>query len=273
VTDPWTAIPTAAVTAYQRRREIKKLWDKISGFILGAKAQIALTGMSGVGKTVLVDHLTGRAYKVGYEPPERRSFDVEQDKLKRDRKRMAFSVVPGQDSPQRTDSLMDVFQGDKPVDGIIHVVCNGFTALRDPDARAVLVSQGIDTVEKFRHEQMKLELKDFAVTASEVRRSIRKHQNRPWLIVVVDKLDLFSDADARMRARSYYAGAQGEFTQALEELQSQVGKDNIVCDVVPSCSWLEDFNWGNETVESKLTVAQRDGLLLNFLKMIEERCG
>ncbi len=242
--------------------------------IRGAKSELVVTGMPGVGKTVLLDHLTGKAYKPGYAPPPKRSFDVEPNELLRSRKRVALSVIPGQDAPQRHDGLTDLFEGKRPIDGLIHVVCNGFTFLREPEARAVLVEErGLDTLERFREVQLADEIDDFHETADALRRSLRKHRNQPWLLLVVDKLDLFSEKDERFRARKHYGGRGGEFSKATQELLAHVGSDNLVIDVLPACAWLEDFSWGNETVSSTLKPDQRDALILHLLGVLDEYTG
>ena len=41
-----------------------------------------------------------------------------------------LSAVPGQDSRPRLTALSDVFEAKRPVDGVVHVVANGFAGLR-----------------------------------------------------------------------------------------------------------------------------------------------
>jgi DNA replication protein DnaC len=59
-----------AKEAYENRKDILSAWERISAW-LAKKKGIAFTGMAGVGKTVLFDHLTGTAYKRGYILPLR----------------------------------------------------------------------------------------------------------------------------------------------------------------------------------------------------------
>jgi energy-coupling factor transporter ATP-binding protein EcfA2 len=273
MTDPWT-IASLASAAYENREGIRKTWLRISNLLLGKKSVLAVTAMPGVGKSVLVDHLTGVAYKQGYSPDVVRSFDVEKSKLKSGHsKRIALSVIPGQDSPQRTDGLEGVLQGKKPIDGIMHVVCNGYTTIRDLGAREYLVkNKGLDTVEKFRKDQFQNEIDDFMVTAEAIRRYFNRHDNKPWMVLAVDKLDLFASDAELMAAHLHYASPGGEFYARLERLRGQVGADNLVVDVVPVCSWLEDFEWAGQTVTSALKIPHRDGAIARFQQVLEDRC-
>ena len=268
--DPWS-IPTLASAAYENREEIQKTWAKVTRILLGKKSQLAITGMPGVGKSVLVDHFTGKAYARGYNPPAHRSIDLERTKIKGSSARMILSVIPGQESPERHESLDAVFESKRRVDGIIHVVCNGYTTLRDPAARSFLIKQGIN-VEKFRQQQLADEIKDFTTTADSIRRSFRRNKSRPWLIVAVDKFDLFANDDDRTLAYARYAAPGGEFYEQVDSLRSQVGTDNLISEVAPVSAWLEDFVWGDESTPSTLTVSQRDALIGGLLKMIEDRC-
>src|SRR4051812_36762858 len=117
--DPWT-IPTAVgVQAYKHREEILSIWKRVSRYLRGEKAIIAVTGMPGTGKTVLLDHLTGRA-KEDYRPPGK-SLRVE-SRLRRTkgmhRLRILFEVIPGQETPIRIQGLDDLFNAKRPVAGL-----------------------------------------------------------------------------------------------------------------------------------------------------------
>ncbi|HUK91999.1 MAG TPA: hypothetical protein VLZ81_16485, partial [Blastocatellia bacterium] len=106
----------AAKELYQRRDEITGAWEKITALLLGKKRSIAFTGMAGVGKTVLFDHLTGKAYKQGYTPPST-SLVKEAGKVSFQKKRIHITVIPGQDSMPRLEAVDEIFFGKKGVDG------------------------------------------------------------------------------------------------------------------------------------------------------------
>jgi len=72
-------IPVAK-EAYKSRAQIATSWERALTHIKGKKIEIAVTGLSGAGKTVLLDHLTGQAFHRGYKPPGR-SRSLEKGKM------------------------------------------------------------------------------------------------------------------------------------------------------------------------------------------------
>ena len=259
-----TWILPALKESYKNRNDAKDAWSRIFG-----KKQIVFTGLGGAGKSVLLDFLTGKGFEQGYQPPKP-SQSVEKGKLssalKKGKPRMALSVIPGQDDFPRLQSLDESFLGKKGVDGVIHVVSNGFVELRSLPDRNVLVKETkLQTIEQFRQYQLNKELKDLDETCEIIRKSIHKHQKPKWLLVAVTKVDLFYDKLSE--AREYYSSSgKSKFAKRLKELQIQVGTDNFRWETVPVCTWLKDFEWNNELQPSVLKVDQRDHLIANFVE-------
>jgi hypothetical protein len=113
---------------YQNREEIQNNFQKITNRLRGEKSKIVITGLPGVGKTVLSDYLTDVAYKRGYTSPLK-SEDLETRSTSIQKQRLDFKVIPGQDSPQRNNALDEFFEGNEnsTIDGVIHVVANGMS--------------------------------------------------------------------------------------------------------------------------------------------------
>jgi hypothetical protein len=257
--------------AYAHRQEILSLWQKIEAMLFGGKRTIAFTGCPGIGKTVLFDFLTGLAYRQGYMPPPMSQKD-EKGKMTDVKKRIRLVVIPGQNSTPRLDSIDDLFTDKNTVDGVIHVVANGFAEIRNDVARAALVSETkIETTENFLQLQREIEMKDLDETCSLLRRSIQKHKRPKWLLVAVTKIDLYYGSIETARAR-YSPFSQSEFASRLKELQNQVGSDNFRWDAQPVCAWLEDFSWNGERTATTLNVPQRDQYIYNFGKALKEFC-
>jgi Cdc6-like AAA superfamily ATPase len=82
---------------YANREDIQNNFQKVSNWLLGEKSTIVITGLPGVGKTVLSDYLTDVAYKRGYTSPLK-SEDLEIRKTSIQKQRLDFKVIPGQDS-------------------------------------------------------------------------------------------------------------------------------------------------------------------------------
>ena len=257
-----TWIIPAIKEAYKGRDDAKDAWNKIFG-----KRCIVFTGLSGVGKTVLLDFLTGKGFEQGYQPPKPSQF-VEKGKLskslKKEKPKMALSVLPGQDDFPRLQGLDEIFLGKKGVDGVIHVVSNGFIDERSSVTRELLVKESkLQTVEQFRQYQLKKELADLNDTCEIIRKSIHKHQKPKWMLIAVTKTDLFYD---KLEETKYYysPNSRSKFARRLKELQIQVGTDNFRWEAVPVCAWLDDFEWNNEKQPSVLKVDERDHLIANF---------
>lgn len=261
----------AAKEAYQNREEIKSAWKRIYAAIFGQKKNIAFTGMAGVGKTVLFQHLSGEAYQRNYTPPGT-SQGQERSKITGSKKkRIHLTVVPGQEAPPRFEALDTLLESKKPIDGIIHVVANGFIEFRGEDSKQVLIESGLDTLDKFRTQQLAIELKDLHSTCEIIRQAIRKHRKPRWMLIAVTKIDLYYNSVERA-ARYYSPSGDSEFVRRIKQLQAQVGADNFDWDALPVCSWLEDFQWNKQITPSTLKVPQRDHYLALFAKRLENYC-
>lgn len=59
-----------------------------------------------------------------------------------------------------------------------------------------------------------------------------------WLIVVVTKVDLFTE-DVQDVVRRYSPGSATPFGDRLDELRALAGGANLSVDVLPACSHLE----------------------------------
>lgn len=261
----------AAKEAYQHRDEILSAWGRISALLFGKKKSIAFTGMAGIGKTVLHDYLSGKAYKPGYALPLT-SQALESAKISAPKKRIHISVIPGQEAPPRMDALNEVFLGKKPVDGVVHVVANGFTEIRSREAREVLFKEGgLKTLQKFREYQLGEELKALDSICERIRQNIYKYSKPSWLLIAVAKIDLYYESIEQAEGH-YSPHGESRSVDRLRQLQSQVGTDSFSWDAVPVCAWLEDFTWHDEVCYSTLKPNQRDHFLAAFAKHLEQYC-
>lgn len=235
--------------------------------LLGKRSQLVVTGMPGAGKTVLLDHLSGRGLDPSYEPPGR-SAQVERETIRRTGKRLGMAVIPGQSAAPRLQAIDKLFLGKSVARGVVHVVSFGFTETRSTFAAEAMKSLDLDSL---REQRLTEELDDLGETCQMIRSSWTRHRQPIWLIVAVNKIDLFSEGPSLRASETRYAGS-GAFVETLEELQNRLGTDNFGWEALPVCSWLEDFVWHDETIKSTLDMSQRNALLGNLGDAIASRC-
>lgn len=187
---------------------------------------VAVTGVTGVGKTRLVDRLSRRA---GAESGQDVGSAVMERRTRRNAKLRGyrFRVVPGENAATRLGALDEVFH-DEPVDGVLHVVANGYATPRRTGGTsgAALAS---------REEQLAAELEDWAITAHRIA-SMAVRRDRPtWLVVAVTKADLFAD-DIEAAVHYYSPGSGSPFGDKLDELRALAGGAKLSIDVLPVCA-------------------------------------
>ncbi|MDA0160805.1 hypothetical protein OM076_11065 [Solirubrobacter ginsenosidimutans] len=252
---------------YKNQDQIKDFWGKFLKLFGSKKAILAVTGMPAVGKTVLLEHVSGQAYRAGYVPPGK-SDRPEKAKVKGART-LVVTAFPGQQTPVRADAMNKVFEGKTPVAGVLHVVSNGYTKTRGEWSPAVLQQAGADTLDKFRSWQMAEEVKDLQRTGVEIRRSWQKHRRPMWMIVAVNKVDLFAEPEQLAAARDSYTAASSPFREELDQLTEHIGSDNFHWTTLPACNWLESFTWGSQQIPSTLNVGQRDVLVYQLSRSLQ----
>lgn len=184
---------------------------------------VAVTGMTGVGKSQLVDRLTRRstdegAAQVGSAVMERRT---------RKGARLhgfRFLVVPGDNAATRLGALDEVFH-DQPVDGVIHVVANGYAT---PRRAGGTTGAGAAS----REEQLAAELEDWTITSHRIA-SMAVRRNKPvWLVIAVTKTDLYPD-DVDEVVRYYSPGSGSPFAERVDALRALAGGAKLSIDVLP----------------------------------------
>ncbi len=259
------------LTGFKHRTDIKELLAGGLSLVFGKKTEIAFTGMQGVGKSVLLDQLTGKASRPAYQPPLQ-SQRLESGSVKSGGRRMRVGVIPGQLAEPRHVALDQLFRARKPVDGVVHLVSYGHATSRNPDAVDALVRDlKINTVAKYQKLQLERELEDLAQTCQAIREAHRKARSPKWLVVAVDKIDLFHDVIAKAR-RYYSPDADSPFAEQLRALTAQVGTDNFRWEAAPVCGCLAPFEWNGKALVPQLREEERQAYLAQLLRLLESYC-
>jgi GTPase SAR1 family protein len=254
---------------YQNREEIQNNFQKITNRLSGEKSKIVITGLPGVGKTVLSDYLTDVAYKRGYTSPLQ-SDDLEKRSTSIQKQRLDFKVIPGQGSPQRNNALDEFFEGNEnpAIDGVIHVVANGMSRLGNDFSQEFRRGSSLQA---YQQDRLIEEVEDLRQICELVRKSIRKNRQPSWLLVAVTKVDLYYDSIETARDR-YSIQGQSDFSDQIKILSNQVGSDNFRWDALPFCGRLDDFILGSQTYSPQLREHQRDHYIAQFSKKLVAMC-
>ena len=183
---------------------------------------VAVTGMTGVGKSQLVDRLARRGSgdgvaEVGSAVMERRTR--RSPRLQGFR----FLVVPGDNAATRLGALDEVFH-DEPVDGVIHVVANGYATPRRTAGTT-------GTATATREEQLAAELEDWTITSHRIA-SMAVRRDRPiWLVIAVTKADLYPDEVDEV-VHYYSPGSGSPFGDKVDALRALAGGAKLSIDVL-----------------------------------------
>jgi hypothetical protein len=197
--------------------------ERISRLLRDRYPMVAVTGMTGVGKSQLVDRLTRRSTdeavaQVGSAVMERRT---------RKGARLhgfRFLVVPGDNAATRLGALDEVFH-DEPVDGVIHVVANGHATPRRAGGTTGAAAAT-------REEQLAAELEDWTITSHRIASMAVRRHKPIWLIIAVTKTDLYPGEIDEV-VRYYSPGSGSPFAERVDALRALAGGAKLSIDVLP----------------------------------------
>jgi hypothetical protein len=187
---------------------------------------VAVTGMTGVGKSQLVDRLTRRGSGDGV--PDVGSAVMERRTRRSPRLQgFRFLVVPGDNAATRLGALDEVFH-DEPVDGVVHVVANGYAT---PRRTAGTTGAAIAT----REEQLAAELEDWTITSHRIASMAVRRDKPIWLVIAVTKADLYPD-EVDEAVQYYSPGSGSPFGDKVDALRALAGGAKLSIDVLPVCA-------------------------------------
>ena len=248
--------------AYNNRHLIQRYWTRMKAFLDAGDTEIVVTGHAGAGKTMLASQLHGRARDLAFQTPGE-SKAVEVEVLEAGAWAKLVRVLPGQDG-YRASGAIEAFTRSERLEGVIHVVDFGFSQPRDPIVAAALVREdGLSTISELRARNLQVEVNQLRLLLSDIRRSFEANGCPSWLIIAVNKIDLF--ADQRDEALEYYhPSGTGEFGRVLKQFLDDFGAKNLPIFILQSSAFEQDFTWNGHQARSLLERQEQLSILREF---------
>lgn len=194
-----------AAAAVENRDALATIWDFVAG-PFRSRYPIVVTGDTGVGKSLIGQHLTGR-YKLGHGVPPQPSQSVEEEDLTLDAattgrkpRRARLFVLTGEWHAENEQRFHKVA---KSGFGLIYVVCGGFN---QRDVHALKLHYGdqapgsLDALRALNYETELEKLRDFK---SKVESYFQLHGKTciRWALLVLNKQDLWGAESEDVVAR------------------------------------------------------------------------
>jgi hypothetical protein len=253
-----TAVPVAIGAARERLPSAYRARHPI----------VAVTGLGGSGKTVLVHQACSR--KADYTPLEFESPTVEKQSWRSGLSGMRFRIVPGGDVAARRAGFEQLFHSD-PVDGVVHVVADGLATARPGSPEALDTSLSLDA---YRALQREREVEDFRRTATHIASLVGTSRKPIWLLIAVTKTDLLHPRVAEDVVENYYSlHGHSPFAETLRDLRRQVGDAGLTTAVMPVYALAQDFEFGGSRLATRGTPKDRDAKLDAFRHRLRHLTG
>lgn len=256
----------AAKAGYDHRHAIQKYWARAKAYADLGKTQILITGAPSAGKTLLSGQMHGKARTLYYEKPDA-SLGVETDAIQLGQWTKLVRVLPGQTN-LRTQGEIDAFASNDSLEGLIHVVDWGYSLPRDPSVQISLVKRdGIQTIKQLREYNLEIELDALKSEIGNIRKSFHSVGRPKWLIIAVNKVDLFQE-DLPDALLYYHKEGAGPFSSALRSLEKDLGSTNFHIYTMQTCADEENFEYNKSAVASNLDRGAKDMMLRNFVNAV-----
>ena len=294
VRDRWESAVEAARSEHSAREFRMKRLGWLANWwstLVRDTVPVPITGTGGAGKSVLYDALTDATAARGYTLPGPTDDVAGMNTLitgPGGKVKASFEVTVGQSVWANAGTFQEVFEGDAPPSGLIHVVSFGYNKAWEGDTATQLELNFQDQAMVYgpdrrvrryrlafqREENRYRELEGFKNVRAQLRARWGS-SGRHWLILAVTKSDLYWRRLAA--ARDYYIpGGWRTDSPFARELRGVVadmdGRIDIAVLPVASCGEAFSIN-GRPGWPSQLTDSQRDALTDNLRLTIGEFCG
>ncbi|WP_146257070.1 hypothetical protein [Stenotrophomonas maltophilia] len=256
----------AAKAGYDNRHAIQSYWTRAKAHVDLGRTQILITGAPSAGKTILSGQMHGKARSLYYDNPGA-SLKVEVDAIKLGEWTKLVRVLPGQIN-LRTSGELEAFTGNDSLEGVIHVVNWGFSSPRDPAVQASLVGRdGIQNIDQLREYNKLVELEALRADLDNIRRLYHVHRRPKWMVVAVNKVDLFP-GELSKALLYYHKDGVGPFASAVKSLETDLGAANFKVHTIQVCASEENFAYNGDVVVSGLERGAKDEMLRDFVNSV-----
>ena len=203
--------------------------ERVTGVFQHRFPTVAVTGMTGVGKTELVDHLCGRAHEDGTAESGSAVMEC------RVRRGAGCGASASAWCPARTPP-----PGSAPSTRSSTTTRSTGYCTWSPTATPPVVARPAPPgwPRSRASSSWPRELEDWTVTAHRIASMAVRREYPTWLVIVVTKVDLYAD-DLEEVVRSYSPGSGTPFGDRLDELRALAGAAKLSIDVLPACSHLD----------------------------------
>ena len=260
----------APITAYKYRFVIQKWWKKFLAYTNKGDTNIVVVGRPSVGKSVMLSYLFGETNDLSWKLPEA-SNEVETTALTLGNWTKIVRVIPGQNVQERYRGLNEAFTTNNNLEGIIYVTDWGFTDVRDRTKKKLMIEDDkITSIRKLRNVHLAQELDDFKFVCKEIERAFALGKAPKWLLIIVNKADLFFDEKSLNTAQAYYhLSGDSKFSEILKDTMNKIGKQRLKCQAIPLCSYEKKLEWNKKLVKTSIGGEEnRKSLVMNFFKVI-----
>ncbi len=272
---PWAeGVAALATPSPPERRRPSRWYPGIN------RIPIVITGASGAGKTEIWRRLTGR------DAPDALSRRVDEGYLFRSpsvgrrKSRVAITTIPGQNSKERLRDLAFYFSPRVRLVGVVFVASFGFNRIWPGQSNLVGNQLGDYTIEGLGQRNIQEELVSFRDVCGRLLNRHIEDRNlpMPWLLVLVNKADLFISAIDQ--ARAYYLPAPAHsspFDREAHHLANEVGSAaQFRYDVIPVAARTGDYrfsaNRGVLMSDTQLSPLHANTSVRYMTTVVEELC-
>lgn len=259
----WSQAVAGAVSAPDAELPVRARLSRLD------TAPVLVVGRGGSGKTRLIATLTSQ------DLPRRESATPDRGRYRYADKTIALKTIPGQTNEVRASMLDELFGPQTALEGIIFVADGGYTHAWPSAAAAISGNYPNLNIGLLRNHNLDQELESYREIWTRIRlkRAHRANGGPNWLLVAVNKLDLYYGDQEKVA--EYYLAEDGEFSGVTQQFLELIGTDSPIATwTLPVAveSWDYRFTAPQMTLEQESLLSSRQCVesLAQLVATVEE---